>query len=509
MNNLRWALSGFALGVVLALAPSCGPSASKCSPATCSGCCSPQGTCEPGNAINACGISGSACAVCSATDQCQGGFCRPITGSQKDAGTGDSGTDAGTDAGTDGGTDGGTCNAATCPTGCCNANGQCVQKADQDNLQCGSGGAACTSCTGAFVCNKTDGVAGGFCQDTSCSGCVEDNKCLAGTSPAACGTNGVACVACGTGQSCTDGVCTGGTTCGPSNCQGCCLNNVCQVGTSSSACGTGGQACTACGSGQTCVSSGVGGTCQATSTVAVGSPCVTNSDCAALGVGATCKLTTVSGNASYSGGYCTLSCNDPSGCPSGAACLNLASFGEEPLCIDQCSTSNPGECRVGYTCHTIDEFGNGVCWIDPLPTPPSAPANLIGSACTSDSSCQSGGSFLAGACFTQFDPDTGDNTGWLGGSCTAECSADPASMCGTTGICLGFQSQAGDQFALCMDRCSSPGVGQSDCRPGYVCEMYALADGGTAPDGYCWPNCNNVAGFCGTAKTCTTSGYCQ
>lgn len=490
MKNFRWVTAGFALGLLIALGPSCGPGNNKkCDITTCSGCCTADGTCEQGTQPTACGVNAALCAVCTGTEFCQGGFCTPLsTGTGKDGGNNNNNSDGGNNV--DGGTgDGGTaaCDSTNCSDGCC-VGDVCRRGADNNNLTCGTGGQACQQCTGSLTCQS------GVCKDTTCSGCISGSSCLTGTTTAACGTGGVQCVACQSGQTCTNGVCTGGnTTCNSTNCSGCCLNNVCQTGTTTSACGVGGATCQTCSSNQTCTS----GACQTTTTVTYGSPCTSNTQCSALGTGAVCKLTTSSGNATYSGGYCTKPCAMSSDCGGTAFCYDLSFYGEAGgYCFDGCSSADP--CRSGYQCYN---FSNPACWISPLPQPPVAPSGLIGSACATDSACQNNGQYPAGGCIAE----TGSNgaTGFTSGYCTATCSASLAT-CGTTGECITFGEM--DPINLCTDRCSAPGTGQSDCRPGYVCEPANLADGGTI--GFCWPNCHNVSGWCG-AQTCQANGYCQ
>lgn len=505
MKNLRWMISGFVLGVVLSVAPACGSlGGAQCTASNCAGCCTADGRCDQGTLNSACGINAGLCTACGPADQCQGGMCRPITGTQRDAGPNNNNTDGGNNA-TDGG---GTCNSATCPNGCCGADGKCVDKALQGNLQCGANGASCAQCSGSFICNTQ----GGFCQDTSClTGCVQGGQCLSGTSTAACGSNGVACVGCASGQTCTNGVCTGGQTgCSPSNCpNGCCSSTgTCLVGTTFTNCGSGGNSCSVCASNQTCAPTSTGGSCQGGTTgKTYGDACASSTECSGIGPGAVCKLSTSSGNATYPGGYCSKVCAAAADCGTTATCIGGSNFGDDNICAVNCTTTS-SICRSpGYTCYPKTMGGtDGTCWLDPLPpanpvTP--APANLIGSACTTDSACQASGNFPQGGCIMATD-SMAVPTGWIDGYCTADCTADPAAMCGTTGTCLEVGDGAGATLNYCFDLCASGGAGQSDCRTGYVCQQY-----GTSSTNVCIPNCNNAGSGCGTGKTCLSTGYCQ
>lgn len=481
MKLIRWFLFGASLLVAGVVVTSCGQ-ADKCTPSNCQGCCTADGRCDPGNQVTACGLNAGLCQVCSATDQCQGGFCTPLISNQRDGGS--RVQDGGT---TDGGD---TCNAANCPSGCCAA-GQCQPSSA---TTCGVGGAACQTCAANLACTS------GTCVDPSCSGCVNNvGTCVtvAQQTSAQCGVNGAACMACPSGQTCVQGTCQSGS-CNSSNCSGCCANGICQPGSSTGACGIGGNACTACASGQSCQN----GSCQSTTSTGVGTACSTNANCSALGTGAVCKQSTSSGNATYTSGYCTKPCTQQGECGTGAECYYLAELGEGgTFCYDLCSMTDL--CRgTGYEC-LADNSGNGFCWISPIPMPPTAPANLIGSSCTSEIACQAGGAYPAGGCIPA--TDSNGPTGFTGGYCVSTCNIGGSASCGSTATCLQFPANSGT-LNLCVDLCAAPGQGQSDCRAGYVCEPGQDQKG--AAIGFCWPNCNNVAGSCGNG-TCLATGYCQ
>ena len=49
------------------------------------------------------------------------------------------------------------CDSSTCPTGCCDENGACVDP--QTDMACGRSGVACVDCSGlGQVCNATEGL---------------------------------------------------------------------------------------------------------------------------------------------------------------------------------------------------------------------------------------------------------------------------------------------------------------------------------------------------------------
>jgi hypothetical protein len=484
MSSLRWTLPGFFIGLVLFLAPGCGTGAEKCNASTCpAGCCTLDGRCDPGTQNNACGLSGALCQTCSGADHCSGGVCTPLSGQKVDAGTTDAGnSDGGTgDGGTgDGGTsDGGvTCDSTNCNT-CC-VNDQCVTQVN--NLTCGTGGNTCQTCTGAQTCTS------GVCQDNSCTGCVSSSgACLttAEQNNTQCGSGGVTCATCPSGTACQNGTCV--TTGGCTSCStGCCSGTTCLPGTSLTACGSSGNACTSCSSGQSCTATATGGQCQTTTTAQVGSACTSNSQCTALGTGAYCKLTNTLNTASYPGGYCTKPCMAVADCGASATCADFREFGEADFFCISTSCTLCSSRGAGYTCH-----GQNLCWLTTLPPNPVAPANLIGSACTSNSQCQNGGAYTPGDCLPS-------SNGFTGGYCFGTCTYNTMS-CGSGAVCL----SAGNNTNVCLRSCSAPGGGQSTCRTGYVCYDYGQATG------YCWPNCNNPGGSCGTSFTCQASGYCQ
>lgn len=78
----------FVLGVVGAVSCS---SSKKCTPASCSGCCSANDTCETGGATTACGIAGALCDRCVGAQLCVSGKCEGGTNSGGGGGGGTAG----------------------------------------------------------------------------------------------------------------------------------------------------------------------------------------------------------------------------------------------------------------------------------------------------------------------------------------------------------------------------------------------------------------------------------
>ena len=93
---LRWSIIGFGLGLLVALAPSCGSTGTQCLASNCTGCCASTGTCQAGSSASVCGAGAVTCQACLSGQSCQSGVCA--------AGNGD----------------GGSCSASSC-TGCCSS----------------------------------------------------------------------------------------------------------------------------------------------------------------------------------------------------------------------------------------------------------------------------------------------------------------------------------------------------------------------------------------------------
>lgn len=162
----------------------------KCGPANCGGCCDAQGNCQPGSAATVCGSGGQACSNCSAQSKVcisPGNYCGFLP----------------------------TCGAATCATGCCDAQGIC--RTDKTDGACGSNGQKCADCKASGQTCAPQGFCynGPSCGSASCGGCCTANgNCLAGSTNLACGQYGTLCDNCSAkGQNCIGQVCGTTSTC--------------------------------------------------------------------------------------------------------------------------------------------------------------------------------------------------------------------------------------------------------------------------------------------------------
>jgi hypothetical protein len=195
-----------------------------CGPSSCPGCCTSKGNCEGGEGEGYCGKGGKACVSCAEKQTCVSGSCLQAIKE---------------------------CNATTCPDGCCNSQGNCIEQSTKST--CGIHGEACTPCGSNEEC-----VAGKCtCTVNSCSGCCEGNQCKPGDRNDLCGEGGQSCQICSATDQCVNGVCS--NTCSWSTCPtGCCLGGVCQVGLGHEACGVNGYACEGCDLEEDCIK----GTCN-------------------------------------------------------------------------------------------------------------------------------------------------------------------------------------------------------------------------------------------------------
>ena len=84
-TQVRWAITGMAIGLLIAVVPSCTPK--PCGPDNCTlGCCNDKGACVGGGEVAACGASGVVCSACTANQLCTAGACKD-TGTNPDGGT--------------------------------------------------------------------------------------------------------------------------------------------------------------------------------------------------------------------------------------------------------------------------------------------------------------------------------------------------------------------------------------------------------------------------------------
>jgi hypothetical protein len=295
----------------------CGREDPKCSPSTCSGCCSVDDgrlRCLSGTAPAGCGSSGAQCSNCVV----QGRACDPTARACGST----------------------TCNASNCK-GCC-VGDKCLP--GDVATACGTGGAACDSCATGQGC-RAESSGGGKCEGavacgpTTCAGCCNAaGQCVNGSDTTACGSGGGKCAACSLAQVCVaDGLpnartCQEQTACGPSNCAGCCVGNQCVTATTPQACGIKGEACKACGPNLVC---GPGGTC-----VPASSGC-NSLDCPGCCVGDVCAFGNQD-NACGSGGALCQNCANqaPARVCQGGSC-------QPPSCgPDNCKSG----CCSGNTC---------------------------------------------------------------------------------------------------------------------------------------------------------------
>lgn len=128
--------------------------------------------------------------------------------------------------------------AKKCADGCCTGkHGKCIQSAQQNASQCGTGGEICrTNCGGSVPPPPASCGA-------ECSGCCDGTTCIAlgNHDQSHCGAGGVACFACDSNQICLSAKCCGkrGHSCGGDG--ECCLGTLCNDG---ACCASNGSECT-------------------------------------------------------------------------------------------------------------------------------------------------------------------------------------------------------------------------------------------------------------------------
>lgn len=126
----------------------------------------------------------------------------------------------------------------------------------------------------------------------------------------------------------------------------------------------------------------------------------------------------------------------------------------------------------------------------------------VGDPCTGDAMCR-----------VNLGPTATCRTGAPGGDCGRPCQNN--SECSptgqdhpATGVCVNTGSTG-----ECYRGCLTPGLGQSTCRAGYVCETL-FSNGTPLSTGFCLPPCQTPGFGCGTNMsgqpiTCLPSGYCD
>jgi hypothetical protein len=303
------------------------------------GCCDANGVCQT-SGVNTCGIGGAACVPCGSGQTCSsGGAC--------------------------------TCTAASCPSGCCNGV-SCVPYASEMVGTCGTSGAACGGCQPGQRCNTTNGAC--VCDGSSCpSGCCDTNGQCQTSNTNTCGTGGAACMTCGSGLTCSAGACT----CTAASCSGgCCGGGACvaYANQNVNTCGASGATCGGCSlSEATAGCSTTNGTCTVASCAAgfgncdglASNGCETNTNtsttyCGSCGTGHSCA----------SGGSCN---NGTCACPSG-----------QTNCSNVCAalSSDPANCATcGHSCYG-GSCGSGKCqsWVIAGPGVAGSPALIAADA---------------------------------------------------------------------------------------------------------------------------------
>ncbi len=304
------------------------------------GCCDTVGgVCVTGDSLLYCGApntNGGACAPCGHEQACKNGAC----GSDCSAG------------------------ATNCYDGCCDGS---TCQAGNSNADCGTGGGACGTCTGATSCNAPDGCSGSNCCTSVCAtsgacadplACCSSGSCTypgnttCGVAGADCSTD---CATTGVGSQCntSDGTCFcySSDDCNDGNC--CEHNNFISPAPTGVCAGSAGagaaMSCTNDPAGSDCVqvpfgydcgcladndcsNSSIGGSCRTDGSEACG--CVEDADCTDPDVGTEC----ISDKISPAIGTC--GCNDDNGCTD-------SKFG--PVCMfpGVCGCSVPTDCPFG------------------------------------------------------------------------------------------------------------------------------------------------------------------
>lgn len=347
----------------------CVDGACYCGGSSCPNGCCQDGTCHDITSASFCGLNGSECVACEVdrADGCVDGQCACGDG----AACGPNQVCVAHAC---------ACTAASCPTGCCDGD-TCATITFE---HCGDPGGPCTACDpvradtcsgGDCLCGdepqcaegqRCDPTRGCVCDAASCTGCCDAvGFCHDDDDPDACGSGGAECVVCTGGQPCDSGVCAN---CRSGCLDGCCSGTECNRPPTHEACAIGGDPCVACGprsdrcEGGEC-SCGVGGTPCAPGQHCLGGVCRCTAESCPTGCcdGDTCQARAPA-TCGTAGGPCTDcgvvadTCTNTGAC----ACGSGAVCGDGQRCIGggcRCdSTSCPGGCCAGATCHAPPEL---------------------------------------------------------------------------------------------------------------------------------------------------------
>lgn len=370
----------------------------------------------------------------------------------------------------------GACSIATCPTGCCDAKGQC--RIGGDATACGNSGNRCLDCVaGGGTCARETKECGRVltsCDATSCpNGCCTKTDgnaflCLSGVGDTSCGKGGAVCADCGKNRMCSAAThtCVAGG-CGPDSCDGCCAGNQCFKGLDGKLCGSKGQACSDCSAkGQQCValSGPPGGVCGGTPTCnatncakgccTADGTCVGGVDQTACGTGGSlCKG--CGNNETCEAGKCTPSAKcGPANCTGDSCCFNdecvpgtgATACGSNGAACQNCAGQNQS-CTAGKCVQPLCDAAscpNGCCQGDLCVT--GAQDDACGRNGAQCSDCQKNGQ-VCGA----------------GNVCRTPCNAQNCA----NGCCEGSTCRAGVGNA----RCGSGGAQCENCTAqGQTCD---------------------------------------
>ena len=426
----------------------------------------------------------------------------------EDAGFGmtkDASTDARFFDATASGKEAGACNVATCPVGCCDANGRC-QTGDRPGA-CGSSAQACQDCiaSGFQACDAARRACNSpviACGAANCRGCCQKDLCYPGIDSTACGTGGQACQSCGAnGLACVGQQCV--KPCGAGTCDGCCAANQCLAGNVQTACGQHGGACADCTAlAAACVSdAGTGGACKAApacnATLCPAGCCDANGVCqpgtasGACGpAGAPC--TACPTGRSCIGGACVLDCNAAT-CPTG--CCLPAQLGSAATCLpgnldDECGTGG-AVCQSCSYSSPMGQCSNQACVIPPGCDCPNGCCDKSGVCQPGNSNAQCGFGdincedcpLVGMQCFNQQCSAPLDAGVCNGDNC-------PSGCCDGAGVC---------QPGLTNSVCGNFGTNCEDCHmSGATCSNHqcVVPDGAPACDPRTCNGCCDQAGNC-------------